>query len=239
MELEYVTRDDGSVAVQCSDDPCISRVLGWRRHWVGLDLGAVDASAYCVLLDEQLPTWDTGSKQILGPRRLEVVGGDFLQAESYHQLQVIVWNLMKQPQLIRPTLICDIGSAGRAFADGYEAHPDYAKRPHLIRLQITGGEAETNVGTHWRAARNKILGDAHTHITNGDVELADWPMRDQLVKELALFTQKEGPSGQRKIEGARIAGSHLDLAMAASYTIWAAHNHVLCGDYGPKPLRWN
>lgn len=232
-EHEYVVRDDGKIALKDDGDPAIKRVLGTRRHMVGLDLGMKDQSAFVVALQEQLPIWDTGMRQVLGKPSHRIVAGDFLSSDSYHQLVQIVINLINDKALIRPKLLVDIGAAGRAFCDTLAEHPDYKK--NMVRVQITSGEKSSNQHTHWNVARNKLIGDLQVAVATGDVVIDDFERRDQLKRELEAFIVKETASGTEKIEG-RVGASHNDLALAAALALFGILEPGIAGSYGQRKL---
>ena len=66
---EHVWRPDGTVVLRCGFDPASLRIVGgYRRFYLGVDLGQTDPSAFVVIQDERLPHW-RGYRQELGPRR--------------------------------------------------------------------------------------------------------------------------------------------------------------------------
>ena len=53
-----IERPDGTLVLPTHGDPAHERVEGYRRYWLGCDLGRNDPSALVLLSDEQVPHWE-------------------------------------------------------------------------------------------------------------------------------------------------------------------------------------
>lgn len=239
MKSEIIERADGKLVLPSDGDPAVVRVQGRRQLAVGLDLAMRrDRTAFCAVELVQRPRWVHSQLQELEDPEMTVMAGNFVEAANYHELVQVIMNLMKKPELARSKLVVDIGASGRAWADAFAAHPYYEQLKNLIRVQITAGEKDKNVGAHWNVARNLLLEGTGNAIQNGDLKLADFPMRDALKSELEGFVVKMGSTGRKKIEGGstKRGASHADLATACALAHWALSNPHIMGNYGPRPL---
>ncbi|MEO0701873.1 MAG: hypothetical protein AAFY80_07025 [Pseudomonadota bacterium] len=241
FHTEIIEAPDGKLRLKDDNDPAIQRAVGYKRIFCGLDIAVSrDFSAFAVVEVVQRPTWIHPLLQELEEPEMTLVAGDFIKVPSYQELTVRVVNLMKQPQMARARLAVDGTGVGAAFCDSLKAHPQFERlRVPVTKIQITGGEAESNQTTHYRVARNKLLTDLAVAIQSGALKFADFPQRDTLKSEIETLTLSLSASGQRKIAGGSTkAGlSHSDLAMAAALANWTASNPAFSGSYGSHPLK--
>ena len=74
--MGIIERDNGELVLEAGYDPAVERAIGYRRYWLGVDLGqAQDPTALIVIKDEALPQWH-GQRQILGERARTIVFAD-------------------------------------------------------------------------------------------------------------------------------------------------------------------
>ena len=122
-ELKF--HKDGRVTLPSNADPAAAgtRVEGWRRHVVGLDLGRNDPTALVVVRDECYPEFSgRGFEQVLGPRRATVVHQETVQLYAYTDLADYelaadalagsLFRMLRQGQRV----IFDLDDDGRATA---------------------------------------------------------------------------------------------------------------------------
>jgi len=211
-------------------------VRGFRRFLVGMDIaqsaGTVDASAFAIILDEQVPHPD----QTLGPRRRVVVRAERIPAMSYVQLAQVTKNLMLDPMLVnRSYLVVDAGGPGRAYADLLNA-----KDCLHTRMQIVSGENETETTERGikfnNVSKNLLLGSFNSALHTGDLQIGDIPMRAALQAELESFEASVGLSGRMRLTGGT-AGGHADVAMAAAMAFWLSDHRSVGAHVGETKLK--
>ncbi len=236
---EIIERPDGKLVLHDDGDPAIQRVIGARHVTVGLDLAmAKDRTAYCVVELVRRPRWVHPHLQELEDAEMTVMAGDFVEAANYHELVPLIMNLFKRSQLARARLIMDISGPGRAVADAYANHPYYPQVRNLVRVNITGGEAEKRAGAQWNVSRNVLLEGCGNAIQNGELRFADFQMKDTLKAELESFTMTLSETGRKRIAGGstKRGVSHADLALACALGVWGLSRPELTTTYGPRPL---
>lgn len=203
---------------------------------LGLDIAqSIDANAFAIILDERVPVW-TKYAQELGPRRRVVVRAERIPQMSYVQLAQVVQNIMMDPAIAsNGYLVVDAGGPGRAFCDLLTT----VNVTHT-RMQIVGGENESETKergvTFNNVSKNLLLGSLNSALHTGNLLLGDFPMREELQRELESFEASIGMSGRMSISGGTKAG-HADIAMAASMAHWLSDSRkvgTMCGQYPLK-----
>ena len=226
----------GEKLVIPSADPAVTCVEGYRRFLVGLDIAqSIAANAFAIILDERVPRWTTYAQE-LGPRRRVVVRAERIPQMSYVELAQVVRNLMLDESIAANSyLVVDSGGPGRAFCDLLNT-----RSVQHTRMQIVGGENESETKergiTFNNVSKNLLLGSMNGALHTGDLQIGDFPARNELQHELESFEASIGASGRMKIEGGTKAG-HADIAMAAAMAYWLSDHRTVGAHVGEAPLR--
>lgn len=229
--------ENGEDLVIPNADPAVTKVRGYRRFLVGLDLAqSIDQNAFAIILDERVPHYDENARQALRTRRREIVRADRIPQMSYVDLAVVTRNLMMDPSIAgRAYLVVDAGGPGRAFADLLNT-----KSVLHTRMQIVGGENEGQTkerGTTFNnVGKNRLLTTLNSALHVGDLTIGNFPSRDELRVELESFDASVTDAGRMKIEGGTKAG-HADIAMAAAMAYWLSDHRSVGAAIGETPLR--
>ena len=119
-------------------DPVVTKVRGYRRFLVGLDIAqSIDQNAFAIIEDVREPAWGEYA-QFLKPRTRTIVRAERIPQMDYTRLAQVVKNLMADPALVgRAHLVVDAGGPGRSFCDLLNA-----KGVQHTRMQIVGGDNE-------------------------------------------------------------------------------------------------
>lgn len=219
-----------------SSDPAVTPVLGYRRLLIGLDVAqSVDANAFAIILDERVPRW-TKYAQELGPRRRVVVRAERIPQMAYTSLAQVIQNLMMDPAIAQNGyLVVDAGGPGRAFCDVLQT-----MNVTHTRMQIVGGENESETKergvTFNNVSKNLLLGSMNSALHTKELLLGDFPMRDELQRELESFEASIGKSGRMSISGGTKAG-HADIAMAGAMAHWLSDSRKVGTMVGQYPLK--
>lgn len=226
-----IERADGSLVLQTRGDPAHDRVVGYKRYWLGADLGQHDPTGLVLMKDERLPIWKEG-RQVLGVRNRVVVWCDFLTDTSYSAISEYLVDLMSRPSIRgKVRLSVDATGVGRAFSDFLVS----AQVEHAA-VQITAGMATTVEGRYHNVSKTVLLGALAVAIEQRHLLLAhDLPLRDRLIGELASFEVKTTAAGNQILNATRSEGTgHADLAIAASLVLY--HSSTFVGSYGEGTL---
>jgi hypothetical protein len=217
-------------------DPVVTKVRGYRRFLVGLDIAqSIDQNAFAIIEDVREPAWGEYA-QYLKPRTRTIVRAERIPQMDYTRLAQVVKNLMADPALAgRAYLVVDAGGPGRSFCDLLNA-----RGVMHTRMQIVGGDNENETKeratTFWNVGKNMLLGNMNSALHTGDLRIGDFPGRDDLRHELESFEMTMTDAGRVRIEGGTKAG-HADIAMAAAMS-FALSDHRSVGAFiGETRLR--
>lgn len=219
---EHVWRLDGTVVLRSGFDPASDRVVGgYRRFYLGVDLGQTDPSAFVALQDERLPFW-RGHRQELGPRQRTIVWADFLKDTSYSAIADYVVTVMAKPPLHgRTKFAFDSTGLGKPFGS-------MCKERQIAHtaVTITAGSAITKRGNEHHVAKNELLGRFANGLETQDLRIAhDLPLRDRLEREIAAFETKTTNAGNIVLDATRSSETgHADLAVAAAIAFYLSDN---------------
>lgn len=235
MQQSEIVQQGERLVLPCPD-PAVTVIQGYRRFLVGLDIAqSIDANAFAIILDERMPRW-TKYAQELGPRRRVVVRAERIPQMSYVELAQVVRNLMLDESIAANSyLVVDAGGPGRAFCDLLNT-----RSVQHTRMQIVGGDNEGETkerGTTFNnVGKNLLLGSLNSSLHMRDLQIGEFPMRDELKNELESFEASIGTTGRMKIEGGTKAG-HADIAMAAAMAHWLSDHRTVGAHVGETPLK--
>jgi hypothetical protein len=217
-------------------DPVVTKVRGYRRFLVGLDIAqSIDQNAFAIIEDVREPAWGEYA-QYLKPRTRTIVRAERIPQMDYTKLAQVVKNLMADPALAgRAHLVVDAGGPGRSFCDLLNA-----RGVMHTRMQIVGGDNENETKeratTFWNVGKNMLLGNMNSALHTGDLVIGNFQGRDDLRHELESFEMTMTDAGRVRIEGGTKAG-HADIAMAAAMS-FALSDHRSVGAFiGQTPLK--
>lgn len=209
---DLIYHADGRVTLPSNADPAAAgtRVDGWVRHHVGMDLGRNDPSAIVVVRDECLPEFTgRGFEQRLGKRRATVVFEETIQLYSYTDLaDFLARRLQKIPHW---TLTIDASGLGQPFSSVL----DQAGIEHKA-VVITAGAALTQEGNVVRIAKTLLIENLAAGLETGGLTIAsDLPGKQDLINEVASFELASTSAGNLVLQGGG-KGHHADRAIAAA-----------------------
>lgn len=234
LDSEIVFSGEDAV-IPCSD-PAVTIARGYRRYLVGQDIAqAIDRNAIAIVLDERLPRWGEHGQE-LGPRRREVVRVEFIPQMDYTSLAQVTKTLMNDAAIKgRAYLAVDSGGPGRAYCDILNQ-----KSVLHTRVNIVGGENETEAKERNTSFNNvgkvRLLSGLNSALHTGDLSLANFALRDELVQELESFEAEITKAGRMKIDGGTDF-SHADLAIATSLAFWLSDHRSVGAMIGEVQLR--
>lgn len=209
--LNLVERPDGTIVNETNQDPAVTRLTGYRRYWVSVDLGqANDFTAICVLEDKQIPEVTPDGAQ-LGPRRLNVVYADRFRGVSYVAVVDHLVRLKNAPPFGgKSQLVIDGTSIGRVVSDMF----DDQGVPHFA-IQMTSGQEWRRSGKYINAGKTFMIENTAVMFASGELQFAqDLPLRDEIEADLATFTTSTTAAGNQVITQQRSRGGHGDLGIA-------------------------
>ncbi|EAQ10953.1 hypothetical protein BD830_105242 [Maritimibacter alkaliphilus HTCC2654] len=237
MQPELVQQ--GEDLILPSSDPAVTIAKGYRRYLVGFDIAqsatTVDANAFAIIQDERIPHW-TEYAQELGPRRRTVVRAERVPAMSYTELGVVVRNLMRQePLATAGYLVVDSSGVGRAFSDLL-----LARSVQHTRMQITSGEGESEAKergvTFNNVSKSLLLNSMNSALHVGDLKIGNFPLRNELQRELESFSVKHSDTGRSTFSGGTKAG-HADIAMSVAMALWLSDHRTVGAHVGETRLK--
>lgn len=237
MESEIITKGE-DLFLPCFD-PVVTKVRGYRRFLVGLDIaqaaGTVDANAFSIIEDVREPAWGEYA-QYLKPRTRTIVRAERVPPMDYTSLAQVVKNLMADPVLAgRSYLVVDAGGPGRSFCDLLNS-----KGVQHTRLQVVGGDNENETKersvTFNNVGKNFLLGNLNSALHTGELHIGDFPLRNELRHELESFEMLMTDAGRVRIEGGTKTG-HADAAMAAAMCFWLSDHRSVGAFIGESRLR--
>jgi len=234
MQRPELVQQGETLILPCND-PAVTIVHGYRRFLVGLDIAqSVDQNAFAIILDERVPRW-TQYAQELGPRRRVFVRAERIPQMSYPELAQVTRNLMRDDSIAKNSyLVVDASGVGRAFCDLLNT-----RSVQHTRMQIVGGENESEVKergvTFNNVSKNLLLNSLNSGMHTGDLQIGDFPMRDDLALELESFEASIGTTGRTSISGGTKAG-HADIAMAAAMAYWLSDHRTVGAHVGTSQL---
>lgn len=209
---DLIYHADGRVTLPSNADPAAAgtRVDGWVRHHVGMDLGRNDPSAIVVVRDECLPEFTgRGFEQRLGKRRATVVFEETIQLYSYTDLaDFLARRLQKIPHW---TLTIDASGLGQPFSSVL----DQAGIEHKA-VVITAGASLSQEGNVVRIAKTLLIENLAAGLETGGLTIAsDLPGKQDLINEVASFELASTSAGNLVLQGGG-KGHHADRAIAAA-----------------------
>lgn len=225
-----IERDDGTLCLPTRGDPSYERAIGYRRYWLGVDLGQVnDPSAFVLIRDERIPYWDR-NRQRLGERQRAIVWADFVRDTSYSAISDYIRTILTRPAIRgRVKLAIDATGVGRAFSDFLAE-----KQIEHVAVTITAGAATSRKGRYHNVAKNVLLGDLANGLETKKVIVAhDLPLRERFMQELESFEVKTTAAGNTVLD-ARATEHHADLVVAAAIALY--HSNVGAGFTGEAPV---
>lgn len=225
-DTEIIEQGD-KLILPTGSDPAVKAAVGYRRYYVGLDLGqAQDPSAISIIKDERLPVWsDVPYRQTLSERQRCVVWADRIKDTSYTAIARHAASLLgRAPLLKRSTLVVDATGVGRAFCDVLDEH----QIDHM-RVQMTGGMNATRAGRFWNVSKVILITAlASAFETRSLTIAADLPLRSDLILELESFQVRYSAAGNQILDAGG-AGHHADIAIATALALFASDN-------APQPM---
>lgn len=229
---DHVWRPDGTVVLRSGFDPASDRVVGgYRRFYLGVDLGQTDPSAFVVVQDERLPHWRR-HRQELGLRQRTVVWCDFLKDTSYSAIADYIVAIMAKPPLRgRTKFAFDSTGSGKPFGSMLKE-----RQIPFTAVTITAGNAITKRGNEHHVAKNELLGRFANGLETQDLRIAhDLPLRERLEREIAAFETKTTNAGNVVLDASRSSETgHADLAVAAAIAFYLSNN--VAGLTGEAPV---
>lgn len=226
-----IEREDGTLVLPTNHDPAHERVLGYKRYWLGVDLGQNDPTGLVLIQDERIPFWE-GNKQKLGERRRAIVWADYLTDTSYAAILSYIQQLMTRPAIKgRVKLAIDATGLGRPFSDFLTDH----QMSH-VAVQITAGAATSRKGRLHNVSKVLLLGDLANALETHHLQIAhDLPLNDRLQQELESLEVKTTSAGNQVLDASRSEGTgHADLAVATAIALY--HSNVGAGFIGEDQL---
>jgi len=226
----------GETLILPSSDPAVTVIPGYRRFIVGLDIAqSIDQNAFVIIKDERIPRWTTYAQE-LGPRSRVIVRADRIPQMTYVQLAQVTRNLMMDKSIAANSfLVVDASGVGRAFCDLLNT-----RSVQHTRMQIVGGENETETterGTTFNnVSKNLLINSMNSALHTKELLIGDFPMRDELQRELESFEAEIGKTGRTSIKGGTAAG-HADIAMAAAMAFWMTDHRTVGAHVGEAPLK--
>ena len=217
--MNIIERDDGTLVLPIHSDPVRKRAVGYRRYWLGLDLGRNDPSALVLIRDEQIPEWGQYDQE-LGERQRSIVWTDRIRDTAYTDIVDYVQRIMTRPAIARRVnLAIDATGLGGPFSDFLTAR----QIPHAA-ITITGGEATSRKGHVHHVAKNALIGGLANAMEQRHLTVAhDLPECDQLKAEFAAIEVKVTTAGNSVLV-ASAADHHSDLAIAAALAWYHSGN---------------
>lgn len=212
--------EDGTAILRTDQDPAVNRVKGWSRYWLGVDLGqSQDYTALTILLDECLPEWESGHKQILGPRRRTVVHADKFKGVSYPDIVAHVLRTMSNEKLRgKVRLIVDGSGLGRVVSDLLTD----ASVPHTA-IQMVAGQNWARKGRYVNVGKTLLLENLSVMFATGDLSfVADLPLRQDILHELETFQLEMTAAGNQVITQGKVGTHHGDLAISLAIAAFAS-----------------
>ena len=232
---DLIYHKDGRVTLPSNADPAAAgtRIDGWVRHHVGMDLGRNDPSAIVVIRDECLPEFTgSGFQQRLGPRRATVVFEETIQLYSYTDLaDFLARRLHKVPNW---TLTIDASGLGQPFSSVL----DQAGIEHKA-VVITAGANLTQEGNVVRVAKTLLIENLAAGIETGGLTIAsDLPGKQDFLNEVASFELASTSAGNLILQGGG-KGHHADRAIAAALAyLRVTHLHSHAGPISRRLIGW-
>lgn len=132
-------------------------------------------------------------------------------------------------------LAIDAGGVGRAYADLLNDR----SVPHT-RVTITGGDGENEHKerslTYNSVGKFRLLSMLNSAFHTGELQIGNFPLRDELRQELEAFEADITAAGRMKIDGGTDF-SHSDAAMASALAFWLSVHRSVGAYVGESQLR--
>lgn len=199
-------------------DPALERVIGYRRYWLGCDLGQNDPTGLVLIQDERIPIWE-GTRQKLSERHRVIVWADYLRDTSYSAITDYIRTILTRPIIKgRVKLAIDATGLGRPFSDFL-----IEKQIEHAAVTITAGMVTSRKGRHHHVAKTVLLGDLANALETHHLQIAhDLPLRERIAQELESFEVKTSAAGNQILDS-RASGHHADLAIAAAIALYLSN----------------
>lgn len=217
--LNLVHRPDGTIVNDTNADPAIPRVEGYRRYWLGVDLGqSNDFTSLVLLEDECLPVLENG-QVALGKRSLAVVMADRFRGVSYDAAVSFIVRVRNAPEIRHACkLTIDATGLGRPVSDMLDA----VDCPHYA-CQMTSGQDWRRDGKYINIGKTFLVENAAVMFTSGQLKWAsDLDQKAQIEADLATFALHNTSAGNQVIVQERNASGHGDYGIALALACFSA-----------------
>lgn len=217
--LNLIHRPDGTVVNETNNDPAIPRVEGYRRWWLGVDLGqSNDFTSLVLLEDECLPVIENG-QVALGKRTFTVVMADRFRGVSYDAVVNFIVRVRNAPEIRHACkLSIDATGLGRPVSDMLDA---VNCQHHACTM--TAGQDWRREGKYVMVGKTFLVETAAVLFTSGQLKWApDLEQKEAIEADLATFALHNTAAGNQVIVQERNAAGHGDYGIALAIAAFSA-----------------